>query len=397
MSRRPLALLAVLAASLAFMPARATPTPPVSCDWARYGQNDQLSFSQPSGCTSLDTANAALMIPKWYFHAKDSMSASTSVSNGVLYEGTWDGTMYAIDAATGAQLWSFKVDDNHTIAFGRIVSTAAVDTIRIPGAGRVPVLLFGGGATLYALAPGRTGPKLLAKIDVDPRDAALQRQQASNPPEVEIESSPLVAHFAARDVVYVGMDVHNNAHVGRAGLLAFSISKNEDAPAGAAPYKFDLQFKFDPERQIVLHSLTEGSGTGWGCGDVWSSPAFRRSGPTDGTVVFGTGNCDHPTESAKAGEVGREGIFAIDARTGAMRWQFHPRGPQDLDDDFGASPNILDNGAAVGEGGKDGWYYKLNLKTGKEIWRAHGGESGHVQTGFAVGGFIGTPAVGEAG
>ncbi|HEV2685489.1 MAG TPA: PQQ-binding-like beta-propeller repeat protein [Actinomycetota bacterium] len=397
MSRRPLALLAVLAAALAFLPARAA-KPAASCDWSRYGQNNSLTFSQSSGCTTLNTANAALMLPKWYHHAADSMSASTTVVDGVLYEGTWDGTMFAIDAATGNVLWSYKVDDEHEIGFGRIVSTAAVDTVRIPGAGDVTMVLFGGGGTLYALSAGRQGGKLLAKIDVDPRTPEYRAQQdkAGTHPEVEIESSPLVAHFASGDRIFVGFDVHNNAHVGRAGMLAFAMSRKDGVRTGGAPYQFDLLFKFDPERQVVLHSLTEGSGTGWGCGDVWSSPALQQTGPNDGILVFGTGNCDHPDESVKAGEVGREGIFAIDARTGAMKWQFHPRGAQDVDDDFGASPNILDHGTAVGEGGKDGWYYKLNIKTGKEIWRAHGGQAGHVQTGFAVGGFIGTTAVGLA-
>jgi len=409
--RRPLALLAVLATALAFMPARAaTPSAAGSCDWPRYGRNNGLSFSQPSSCTTLNTANAALMIPKWYLHAPESMSASTTVSDGIVYEGDWGGFFYAIDAATGKTLWTFKVDDTHQIGFGKIVSTAAVDTVRIPGVGPVKVVLFGGGGTLYALAAGRVGPKLLAKIDVDPRTPDYQAQQtkAGIDPEIEIESSPLVGHFADGDHVYVGFDVHNNAHVGRAGMLAFTLQKhtglrviavNPSAPASPTPpYEFNLEYKFDPERQVVLHSLTEGSGTGWGCGDVWSSPALQPTSNNDGILVFGTGNCDHPAESAKAGEVGREGIFAIDARTGGMVWPhpFQPRGVQDLDDDFGASPNILDNGTAVGEGGKDGWYYKLDIKTGKEIWRAHGGQSGHVQTGFAIGGFIGTTAVGVA-
>jgi len=398
-SRRPLALLAVLATAMVFMPARGTPhAAATNCDWPRYGRTNALAFSQTSSCTSLDTANAALMIPKWYMHAPESMSASTTVSDGIIYEGDWGGVFYAIDAATGKTLWTFTVDDTHQIGFGKIVSTAAVDTVRIPGAGDVKVVLFGGGGTLYALAAGRNGGKLLAKVDVDPRTPDYQAQQtkAGIDPEIEIESSPLVGHFAGGDRIYVGFDVHNNAHVGRAGMLALTMSKTDNPASNAPPYQFDLLFKFDPERQVVLHSLTEGSGTGWGCGDVWSSSALQRTGPNAGIIVFGTGNCDHPTESAKAGEVGREGMFGIDAHTGDMLWQFHPRGVQDVDDDFGASPNILDKGAAVGEGSKDGWYYKLDIKTGKEIWRAHGGQSGHLQTGFAVGGFIGTTAVGLA-
>ncbi|HVV37544.1 MAG TPA: PQQ-binding-like beta-propeller repeat protein [Acidimicrobiales bacterium] len=385
----------VAALAVALLPSTpAVAAPPRICNWSRYGRDASLSFAAPSRCTKLNRANAALMVPKWYFHGKDSMSASTTVVDGVVYEGSWDGVLHALSAKTGKQLWSFKVDDSHENAFGRIVSTAAVDTFAVPGVGKVPVLLFGGGGTLYALAPGRVGPVLLAKVDVDPRTPELKAKQdkAGDHPEVEIESSPLVAHFADGDRIYVGFDLHNNDHVGRAGMLAFTL--RPDVGHGR-PYAFDLAFKFDPERHAVLHSLTEDSGSGWGCGDVWSSPAFQPTGPNDGVVVFGTGNCDHSKESAAAGEVGREGIFAINARSGQRLWEYHPRPPQDLDDDFGASPNILDNGAAVGEGGKDGWYYKLDLHTGKLLWASHAGQAGHLNTGFAVGGFIGTTAVGR--
>ena len=389
---RPVAL--VLAIAFALLPSAAQAAPsPADCDWPRYGHDVSQSFTQRTDCTRLNTQNAALMTPKWYFHAKESMSASSTVVDGVVYQGSWDGVMHALSAKTGKQLWSFKIDDTHRGAFGRIVSTAAIETMRVHGGNPVQVLLFGGGGTLYALAPGRVGPKVLAKVDVDPRTPELRAQQDKKGihPEVEIESSPVVSHLADTDRVYVGFDIHNNDHVGRAGMLAFTLR-----PSGTpgVPYAFDLAFKFDPERQVVLHSLTVGSGEGWGCGDVWSSPAFQATGAYEGVVVFGTGNCDHSTESARAGEVGREGIFAIDARTGQMLWQYHPRAPQDVDDDFGASPNILDSGTAVGEGGKDGWYYKLDLRTGKLLWASHAGQSGHLNTGFAFGGFIGTTATG---
>ena len=397
MRRRRGARLALAVAALlvgATTPARAA-SPVRSCNWTRYGRDNSQSFAQPSNCTKLSPATAARMTPKWYHHAKDSMSASATVVNGVVYEGMWDGTMQAFSAKTGKVLWSYKVDDAHQNAFGRIVSTAAVDTVRVPGVGAVPVALFGGGGTLYALAPGRGGAKLLAKVDVDPRTPQLRAvmDKAGNHPEIEIESSPLVAHFDDGDRIYVGFDVHNNDYVGRAGMLSFTMRR---ATEGTAPYAFDLAFKFDPERHAVLHSLTEDSGTGWGCGDVWSSPAYQATSSNNGILVFGTGNCDHPTESARAGEVGREGMFGLDARSGTMLWQYHPRSAQDVDDDFGASPNILDNGTAVGEGGKDGWYYKLDIRTGRLLWASHAGQAGHLNTGFAVGGFIGTTAVGMA-
>jgi len=129
------------------------------------------------------------MVPKWLFHAPESVSASATVVDGIIYVGDWGGTFYAIDAASGNTLWTFTVDDTHEIGFGRIVSTAAVEGVRIPGAGTKKVVLFGGGGTLYALEAGRSGPHLLAKVDTDPRTQKLRDKQKDDPPQVEIDHS----------------------------------------------------------------------------------------------------------------------------------------------------------------------------------------------------------------
>ncbi|MGH2727231.1 MAG: PQQ-binding-like beta-propeller repeat protein, partial [Actinomycetota bacterium] len=41
-----------------------------------------------------------------------------------------------------------------------------------------------------------------------------------------------------------------------------------------------------------------------------------------------------------------------------------------------------------------GWYYARDLVTGAERWSVRAGQHGRINTGFAVGGFIGAPAVG---
>lgn len=370
-----------------------------SCAWPMYGHDAGHSGSQSAECAALGPTNVQTLRPAWAVLTNDNVTASPSVAGGIVYVGSWDGTFYAIDAVSGEVLWTFVVDDPSRVAFGRIVSTAAIDTVRVPGVGAVDVVLFGGGGALYALKPGREGPVVLAKISVDPRTPELRAQQAQNPPQVEIESSPVVGHFPDGERIFVGMDVHNREKVGRTGLLSFGLRKNE---GGDTPYRFELLYKFDPETGTVLHSLTEGSGTGWGCGGVWSSPVVAPAalGPGDGVVVFGTSNCDNPDESAAAGEIGREAMFAIDAKTGAELWRFQPREPNEIDDDFGSSPNLLPNGG-VGEGGKDGWYYAFDLRPGPggkpvERWSTYAAQPGHLNSGFAVGGFIGTPAVGAA-
>ncbi|MGH2725926.1 MAG: PQQ-binding-like beta-propeller repeat protein, partial [Actinomycetota bacterium] len=389
--RRTVAAVAVLALAVPWVsPAGETP-----CAWPMFGRDPGRSFSQPQSCTTVSPTNVFSLLPAWGVLTSDNITASPTIVDGVLYVGSWDGTFYAIDAATGTTLWSFLIDDTNRVAFGRIVSTAAVDTIRVPGGGKVDVVLFGGGGTLYALAPGRTGPKVLAKINVDPREEALREEQAGDPPQIEIESSPVVGHFHSVDRILVGMDVHNRSGVGRTGLLAFRLRKSK--VGSALPFEFELLYKHDPETATVLHSLTEGSGEGWGCGGVWSSPALDVTALRGhGIAVFGTSNCDNPDESAAAGEtgeIGREAMIAIDATTGEQLWRFQPRPPNDVDDDFGSTPNMLPGGA-VGLGGKDGWYYARDLVTGAERWSVRAGQHGRINTGFAVGGFIGVPAVG---
>ncbi len=380
-------IIGVLAAALTLAVPFGVRGDATACSWPMFGHDPGRSFSQAEGCAEIVPTNVATLIPAWSVLTADNVSASPTVVDGVLYVGAWDGTFYALDAETGEELWTFQIDDSHEVAFGRIVSTAAVDTVKLTGGGTVDVVLFGGGGTLYALKPGSEGPVVLAKINVDPRDA-----NESDPSQIEIESSPVVAHLAAGDRILVGMDVHNRRGVGRTGLLSFAL--REDA-GGALPYRFDLAYKHDPETGRVLHSLTEGSGQGWGCGGVWSSPALDPNAlDGQGIAVFGTSNCGNHEESAAAGEIGREAMIAINATTGEQLWRFQPREPNDIDDDFGSTPNLLPGGA-VGIGGKDGWYYARDLVTGAERWSARAGQSGRLNSGFAVGGFIGAPAVGR--
>jgi hypothetical protein len=104
------------------------------------------------------------------------------------------------------------------------VSSAAVDTIRV-GAASVRVLVFGGGATLCVLDPV-TGA-VLAKQDLDSRSP-----QGADGQQIDIESSPLIAHFAdGSDWIVVGMDVHNRARTSAArGCTRSSSCRPRAAP-----------------------------------------------------------------------------------------------------------------------------------------------------------------------
>src|SRR5687768_2065682 len=106
-----------------------------SCAWPMYGHDPGHSGSQSADCSAIDRTNVATLRPAWAVPTRDNVTASPSVSNGIVYVGAWDGTFYALDAETGEELWTFAIDDTNRVAFGRIVSTAAIDRVRVPGVG----------------------------------------------------------------------------------------------------------------------------------------------------------------------------------------------------------------------------------------------------------------------
>ena len=364
--------------------------------WPMYGHDLEHSFSQDPGCAAVTTTNVATLVPKWSVRTLDSVTASPTVVDGTVYVGSWDGVFYALDAETGAERWTFDIDDydKHAVAFGRIVASAAVADFKMNRRSKKRVVLFGGGATLFAL-DAKSG-RLLAALDVDPRSPELRAKDPDNEQQVEIESSPAVVG----DTIYFGMDVHNDEKVGRTGLISARLTYNRRG------WKLTPNWKFDPESGEVYEGapgLTQGSGTGWGCGGVWSSPAVDVE---QNLVFFGTANCNNVEEARAEGLAWAETMWAIRADTGQPVWSYTPAAELEgeeaqnaeahADDDFGASPNIFTTAGGrklVGEGRKSAHYYARDPLSGAKAWTTVAGHHGRVDHNYSVGGFLGTTAV----
>jgi len=52
---------------------------------------------------------------RWKFHTGNVVHASPAVANGTVYVGSWDSYFYAIDALTGQQRWRFKTGEDPVI------------------------------------------------------------------------------------------------------------------------------------------------------------------------------------------------------------------------------------------------------------------------------------------
>jgi outer membrane protein assembly factor BamB len=325
------------------------------CDWPMWGHNVERRFAYPCP-TDLSPETAKDLKQIWFFNAKDTVTATPAVVDGVVYVGDWSANFYAIDLKTGKPRWTYTAKVHGQVYAGQIVSSAAVADVK----GELTVY-FGGGKTLYALRA--EDGKLRWKHEVG-------RAGDDDDPS-EIESSPVVAD----GLVIFGTDVHNSGNGEPAAVIAL------DAATGK-------------ERWTTVTAPTEGEGaTGPGCGDVWGSPTVD---PTTKHVYVGTGNC---TSSPDGYGRFSEALVALDLATGQVRWTYQPHAPNRDDLDFAGAPNLFDAGgrAVVGLGNKDAVYYAVDRSTGQLVWSTQVTEPGipRPNANYSTGGFIGSTAVAD--
>jgi len=79
-------------------------------EWPVAGQGATNLRSQPAE-TYLGAANAASLIPKWIFTTSGDVSATPTVGTTAVFVPDWGGNLFAIDLATGAQLWSHQISE----------------------------------------------------------------------------------------------------------------------------------------------------------------------------------------------------------------------------------------------------------------------------------------------
>jgi polyvinyl alcohol dehydrogenase (cytochrome) len=364
--------------------AKDSPAPaacPAPADWPTYGFDlTRNRFNPQEGLINSSTVSRLKV--RWFFSTGSgtgAVSASPSVVEGVVYVGSWNGTMYALDAFSGQALWTFNINDPHPEdrnGFPGIQSSAAVAN---------GVVYFGGAdANVYAL-DARTGTLVWKTSLGDP---------ATSVEGAHVWSSPAV--FNGK--VYVGKASHLDSPCVRGALVAL------DAATGAEVWRFEpLPERIcgtDPQKPCTTDADCPGSScvpfmvcrAGSGpqaqtqlcasdadctmpatCqpplgGAVTSSPAIDVG---RGAVYVSVGDC------VSSGATGfAESLVALDAGTGALQWGFTPIPAGDLKDlDFVASPNVfaapegMVTEPLIGAGNKNGIYYAVDQDTGTLVWQ----------------------------
>ena len=305
--------------------------------WPLYGHD--IGNSRDGGKDAPTPAEALNMGVAWSFYAGDGDFTGTPVvSKGIVVAGSFGGTVYGIDAATGQQRWAHRT--------GKAINgTVATDGKRV----YVP-LAQTNKPKILALSL-RTGKQLWETTVSWQKDADVYGSPTVHDGTVYMGVSALYGELNEPEVKVRGQVVALNAKTGRVKWNTLTVPEGHDG------------------------------------GSVWTTPAID---PKSKRLYVGTGNAYH----APAADT-TDAILALSLRTGKIVAKFQAT-PGDVwngtdnaaagpDHDFGASPQLLPGGR-VGAGQKSGTYWALDRNTLKPAW------STNIGPGSQVGGIIGSTA-----
>jgi outer membrane protein assembly factor BamB len=144
-----LAALVVLAFGVA-MPASALRPAPVAAsgpatDWPMYLHDSSLSAASTE--TILTSAAVPSLRPLWTYKTGGVIAASATVVGGVAYVGSWDGYEYALNATTGALIWKTYLG----ITTAPACSPPQLGISSVPAVVNGVVYVGGGDSNWYAL------------------------------------------------------------------------------------------------------------------------------------------------------------------------------------------------------------------------------------------------------
>jgi outer membrane protein assembly factor BamB len=313
-------------------------------DWTQFHRDNMQRWNPYE--TVLGVNNVGKLGLKWQFLISVSLP-SVAVVNGVVYVGSNDGTYYALNARSGAKLWSFQTAGNFETS-----SPAVVNGVVYVGGGagdNVYALNASSGAKLWSFTTGSevySSPAVVnGVVYIGSGDGNIYALNASTGAKLwsyatgsYIRSSPAVAN----GVVYVGAYDGNvyalNASSG-AKLWSYSTGnqvQTSPAVANGVVYVGSADFNV-----YALNASTGAKLWSYATGSyVYSSPAVAN-----GVVYIGSEDFN---------------VYALNASTGAKLWSY------DTGNKVESSPAVANGVVYVGT--RPGGVDALNASTGALLW-----------------------------
>ena len=323
-------------------------------NWLTLGRDRSGAYYSP--LTDINERNVKRLGFAWDYDLATfrGQEATPIVVDGVMYtSGTW-GYVYALDAATGKELWKF--DPKVHGQAGRYPCCDLLNRGVAVWEGRVYVAAVDG--RLFAL-DAATGAKIW-EVDTIV-DHGLQYSSTGAP---QIAGHAVVIGNSGGDMGTGGV---------RGYVTAYDLKSGEQLwrfytvpGASGAPFEHpEMEFAaktWDPQRNPEYH----------GGGTVWDGMAYD---PDLNLLYFGTGNAA-PYDSRQRGRTHQDNLFvasiiALNADTGRMAWYYQATPGDEWD--FDAVQKFVLADLKIGgatrkvlmQANKNGFFYVLDRATGK--------------------------------
>ena len=281
-----------------------------------------------------------------------------AVGYGMVFIGTVDARLLALDAKTGKVVWDIDVVD-------AAISTEGQESLNQDDPNSYAKVTGGTGIGI-AMAPvvykgkvivGITGVGYGLHIDNPREDAPLSAVIG-------------VAGLYGRPGFLAAFDVKSGKRVWQFDTIPKKGWEGKFTPTTADGIPLNRDIRAEKEN-LKKHA----EAWRYGGGSAWSTPAIDAQ---RGLLYFGTGN-----PSPQMNDISRPGdnlytvsLVALDANTGKLRWHYQ-QVPHDLWGYDLASPPVLFNLRrdgksipAVGQASKTGWFYVHDRITGKLLLKS---------------------------
>jgi quinohemoprotein ethanol dehydrogenase len=310
-------------------------------NWPTNGGN--IQNSRYSTLNQINTANVGQLKPAWTAHLdksgtgkKYSAEGTPVVYNGVMYIPTGNNDVFALDATTGARLWTYKSGVNQ----------------------KITTICCGWDSRGVAIGEGK-----VFSAQLDGRLVALD--QTTGVPVWAVQNvrwqegyTMTMAPLYYNGMVIVGM---SGGEFGARGSVTAYSAKN-----GARLWRFFTV----PAPGEIGGATWSGEEWTYGGATVWNTPSVD---PNLNLIYFSTSNADPWAGRGPGDNLFTASIVAIHADTGQYAWHYQTV-HHDLWDYDQPSPtvtfDVMYKGQlrhAVAEPAKTGWVYILDRATGDPL------------------------------
>jgi alcohol dehydrogenase (cytochrome c) len=366
-------------------------------DWPSFGRDGSNQRFAPFA--AIDRSNVARLVPAWTYPLGTVGSSQTHpiVIGGVMYVGMAGNDVAALDAATGREIWRYRHVARHKlpqIPSNRGVAVADGRVFEATDDARVVALDQATGKVIWdkAVAPYDASALVPAGAKLPDVDFQFRAAPLVLDGKVIVGSTGFEANRFDDDFVKAslaaGIDVGKawiDTNVGRRAFLTAL-----DAQTGAEAWRW-YTTKEDGWEGSFATASPDGTPlnrdlaaekaaaplykNAWAAGSnsTWMTPAYDAA---SGLIFIGTGNpAPGDVDLVRPGDnLYANGVAALEARTGALRWFFQesPHGQYDATGQAVLFDATVDGRAvpAVLECGKSGWCFAIERAGGKLLFRS---------------------------